>query len=1407
MVKWAIELVSKSESTGPTEKQKGKTRAVTTTSTVSASTSDQDKFDDPLQYLMSDSDDSDVLQVRLNDKGSECQKVLVSVQGVPVEGLVDTGADITIVGKEAFKRIAAAAKLRKKDFKPSDRTPRGYDQKPFHVDGRVDLDIAFRDQTMKTPVYVKMDASEQLLLSEGVCRQLGIVTYHPDVRSKGPAKKGKVPTVRVKLVQAVRLLPNQSILADTQVDLDGLGGCADSYLFEPDPLFQERQSVQMADGLVHCPPDGQVKVLLTNHLGMSQVVDAGQDVGSVLRVDTIKPEACTLSNVQSTTGSMPQSTSQQTNTRASVQTQRVVDTVEIQHQLFSNVTVVSSCRSEDTQTVVQRKQKLREVLGPELKSSNLSEAERNQLCSLLEDYHDVFCLDDDDRGETDLVELRIDTGEAQPKRQPPHRVPFAVRKQLASQIEDLQKKGIIQPSVSEWASPIVLVEKKDGTLRLCIDYRGLNAVTRSESFPIPRIDDLLDQLGKSHYFSTLDLASGFWQIKVHEQSRDKTAFVTHQGLFEFRVMPFGLTNAPFVFQKLMQRVLSGLNPPEGPEFVEVYIDDTQVFSRTMEDHLTHLKKVLLRFREANLKLKPSKCHFIRQSVEYLGYIITPEGLKPNPRLTMAVSKFPIPESVSQVRQFLGLTSYYRRFIKQFASIATPLHALTRKDVQFRWSQECQYAFDCLKDKLTCAPVLSYPDFDQPFVLETDASGRGLGAVLSQRSGDGQLRPVAFASRALSSPEKNYCISELETLAVVWAIQHFHAYLYGHNVTVLTDHVTVKAILETPTLSGKHARWWLKVFASGVGRVHIMYRPGSQNAKADVLSRNPTLLASNVAQVSSLEDCDISHLLSMTPAEQSDDKFGEEQKKDQKLRQIFNYLEAELLPENADEAKNVVKQAPNFVIVDSILYFSDPKHQNRHRVAVPSHLQRQILSEYHGGVMAGHFSGSRLYNTLCRRWWWKSMYQDAVDFCKNCAQCAVVSGTGRSIRPPLHPIPVSRPFQILGVDIMELPTTDKGNRYIIVFQDFLTKWPFVFPAPDQKAIRIVRLLTEEIVPVIGVPEALLSDHGTNLLAHVMLQTCQTLGIVKLNTTAYHPQCDGMVERLNRTLKAMLRKHAARFGKQWDQFLPGVLWAYRNTPHEATKEKPSFLLFGVDVRSPTEAAFMSPQSLRPADIEDYREELILSLSSARQLALAKVQEAQKHYKQQYDKKIRTIDVKIGDWVMVRFPQEESGRLRKLSQPWHGPYRVIRKNDPDLCVSEVYFPDRSTIQVHQSRVCKCPLLLPPGFYWYGGRRKNIEKIPQWLQQLDTTDDIAMATAEAQGDNTAAPTGELQDDDSTMARLEDMSDDNAQEDGTEEEEDTQDDTDETVNKRYSLRNRDSIRLPRRYVNRVRDELTPGGE
>ncbi len=554
--------------------------------------------------------------------------------------------------------------------------------------------------------------------------------------------------------------------------------------------------------------------------------------------------------------------------------------------------------------------------------------------------------------------------------------------------------------------------------------------------------------------------------------------------------------------------------------------------------------------------------------------------------------------------------------------------------------------------------------------------------------------------------------------------------------VLTDHSAVKAVLLSPNPTGKHARWWTRVYGSGIREVNIVYRSGKENVVADALSRSPLADTSNnedfnlsvAAMQSTDRQEDITSIMGTDRCSTTAPRDGELsklQREDPWAGPMIEYIEEGILPEDEHGSMKLVAHSRKFTVLDGILYLVEGKRKRR--VVLPQTMKDRVIGETHQGKYGGHFSGQQTYNTLSQSWWWENMYRDTTTFVRGCPHCAIVTGTEWKNRPPLCPIPVQRPFQILGMDIMELPKTESGNKYAIVMQDLFTKWPLVFAAPDQKTLRLAKLIAEEVVPAHGVPEALLTDRGTNLLSHLMRDLCELLGIKKLNTTAYHPECDGLVERFNRTLKTMIRKHVQKFGNNWDRFLPGLLWAYRNVPHDATGEKPSYLLYGYDCRYPTEAALMPPTSPHTCYVDDYRQEMILGLSTARDLAAANIQKAQSRYKKSHDKKSFTHGYKIGQWILIRFPHEESGKNRKLSRPWHGPYRVLSLRGPNVVASKVYFPDDGPIQVHLSRVCGCPKEFPGGFYWYGGRRAGPGRPPKWLDNLqadcskpnDPTDD----------------------------------------------------------------------------------------
>ena len=360
---------------------------------------------------------------------------------------------------------------------------------------------------------------------------------------------------------------------------------------------------------------------------------------------------------------------------------------------------------------------------------------------------------------------------------------------------------MIKPSISSWSSPVVVVEKKNGKLHLCVDYRKLNNVTKKDNYPLLRIDDMLETLSGSQWFSSLDLASGFWQVELDKASKEKTAFITKYGTFEFEIMPFGLCNAPSTFQRLMDRVLDGILW----NFVIVYVDDINIGSKSFGEHLNHLKQVFERFRQNGLKLSPEKCFFFNTKLPFLGHIIGREGIQTDPEKLKVIKNFPIPEDLTQLRGFLALCSYYRKFVKNFSKITEPMNRLLKKNVRYRWTTDQQKAFELMKQHLTTPPILAYPNFEKSFILYTDASTFALGAILQQKDDNEIEHVIAYASRTLNKHEQNYSITELECLAVIWAIKHFHHYLHGQKFLVITDHSALTHLKNMANPVGKLGR--------------------------------------------------------------------------------------------------------------------------------------------------------------------------------------------------------------------------------------------------------------------------------------------------------------------------------------------------------------------------------------------------------------------------------------------------------------------------------------------------------------------------------------------------------------------------------------------------------------------------
>lgn len=877
----------------------------------------------------------------------------------------------------------------------------------------------------------------------------------------------------------------------------------------------------------------------------------------------------------------------------------------------------------------------------DINSEGLTDDQQDRLRALLAEYDDIFAYSPDQLGRSSVVKHTIDTGDNPPIRLRSYRTTPANKEEIEKQVNEMLANDVIAPSVSAWAAPVVLVKKSDGTMRFCVDYRRLNAVTKKDSHPLPRISEALDALGGARWFSTLDLRSGYWQIEMAADSKEKTAFITHNGLYEFNVLPFGLCNSPATFQRLMTHVLRGLEW----DICLVYIDDLIIFSRNFEDHLKHLEEVFKRLREANVRLKPSKCHFVKPQVEYLGHVVSAEGLKPNPDKIRAVKEFPIPTNTTGVKAFLGLCNYYRRFIKGFAQIASPLNKLTSKHIKFKWDVDCQIAFDTLKSALVSAPILAYPDFNLPFHLYVDASQTGIGLTLGQIV-NGKEVAIAFAGRDLNKAERNYSATEREALAVIDGIKRFQPYLRAKKFVIHTDHNALKWLMSIQDPSNRIARWTLLIQQFDFDIVH---RPGTTNGNADALSRR----LYGTCSLNALEHVGV-----------KTKEIYDFQRRDSDLADIIDYLENDQLPHDSVRAKRVLlSQDIYFLDENSLLYHLDMTQKRARKgchaqLVLPPPLRYEVLVHAHDDLSGGHLGTFKTYEKLRDRFYWKGMYKDVEHWVRSCQDCATRKNPRNKYHAPLLPIPVDAAFSRLAVDVLgPLPITWSGNRYIVVFTEYLTKWPEIFPVKNADAVTIARLLTSEIIPRHGAPRTLLSDRGKNFLSTLVLEVCKLYSIKKLNTSSYHPQTDGLVERMNSTLCQTLSMFVSKHQKDWDVFIPAALTAFRTSPSESTGESPFYLLYG---REPTLA--MDTSLLPPADpassIAEHRRRIVTQIELAQRIAKENIMRAQQKMKTFYDRQARDPTFIEGQKVWVFTPKTYKGLSKKLLHNYHGPYRVVEK-----------------------------------------------------------------------------------------------------------------------------------------------------
>lgn len=932
----------------------------------------------------------------------------------------------------------------------------------------------------------------------------------------------------------------------------------------------------------------------------------------------------------------------------------------------------------------------------DFEETDLTQEQQDQVVQLLLQYQDVFSISDDDLGHCDLLEHRIKTTDDVPIKQADRRVSPHLVPEVQKQLQKWLKDGIIQKSSSPYASQMVIVKKRDGKIRICVDYRELNSKTVKDAFPLPRIEEALESLKGARYFICLDLTQGYLQIGVHKDDKEKTAFRALGGLYEFNRLPFGLCNSPATFSRVMGHCF-------GDWFqkgIIVYLDDILVHAESFEKALQRLEQVLQILREQGLKLKPKKCQFFLSQVSYLGHTVSEKGIETKEDIVKAVRDFPVPKNEKDLYSFLGLAGFYRKFIPNYARIAQPLtkmlsgfekkHSRARKAVprsgvepwEDRWQEEQQEAFEKLKQKLTSSPILAYPDFSLPFIVEVDASLKGLGAVLSQEQG-GQRVVIAFASRALKPHErgmKDYSSLKLEFLALHWAVtQKFKEYLYGSTFTVYTDNNPLSYVLKTKR-SAVNMRWLSQLADFNF---EVVYKTGRSNLNADALSRQPVdsdrveaefvpsymnlpaeLLARLTHQIVILEEDEyFSHQGKQESSriKYDNDKLSRAQREDPEISTFLSYFKKGIKPpfshyrKKSRTVKQLMKQWTRLQLIKGVLHRNVIiRGQKINQIVLPVTIRKEVLHQLHD--CHGHQGIERTYLLLQSRFYWPGMKEDVKDYCTNCKVCVIAKQPALSQTTPRQHVLASEPLEILAIDFTFLERSSSGIENVLVMTDVFTKFTIAVPCKDQTAVTVAKVLVKEWFLKYGVPKRIHSDRGRSFENKLIQSLCVTYGISKTRTTPYHPEGNAQCERFNRTMHNLLCTLSEKQKKKWPDFLAELTMMYNCTPHASTGFTPFQLLFGREPVLPVDRLFEIDNTesvLEPGDfVQRHREQLRQTYKIAKH-NLEK--EAEKRANRHDSKRMLSP---ISPGALVYIKNRVIGR-NKIQSYWNPvPYRVLQK-----------------------------------------------------------------------------------------------------------------------------------------------------
>ena len=866
---------------------------------------------------------------------------------------------------------------------------------------------------------------------------------------------------------------------------------------------------------------------------------------------------------------------------------------------------------------------------------NLSPAERAEAQKLVKKYEQLFTDNSKKPKQTHMVNRQIITWDALPVKSKYRRIPVAWEKEVESQVQEMLENGIIRRSSSPWNSPIILVKKKDNTMRFVCDFRGLNNVTKKDTYPLPHIRDIIDKMDGAQYWSTLDAAGAYWSMPLNETDKEKTAFTIPRGKYEFNVTPYGLTNAGASYQRMMDMCMSGLTFDR----ILAYMDDVVIFSHSFTEHLNELNAVFGKLLGANITLKASKCIIASHAVDFLGYRLSKDGIKPQERLVSAIREFHRPTTRKAVKSFLGMAGFYRTFIPSYAEVALPLTDLTSDNVKFQWTNQCEEAFVKLKNLLSSDPVLAFPRLGETFVVDVDASDVAFGGVLMQKGRDGFLHPVGYFSDAVKKSQSSWAPTTKEAFALVLSVRHWYVYLSGTKFVLNSDHNPLVHLRSQKDPRGKFSRWILELEEFDY---EVRYVPGVKNVKADALSRNEG--ASTSQPESRFEERIYSVL---------DDRarFREQLLVEQDADPVISVAKDCVLRNEKISVGRLKRVQAQLRIEDGLLTKS-----GRPVVAAP--LRNFVTSHLHE---IGHWGPEKTYALLKERFYWPGMYGFTVNFINACRTCQQTKCDTHPPKAPLVPMLIPHaPMQFISIDIAYMPLDTDGYRYILLAGDVFSKFIQAIPLRDQTAPTIIRAFQNNWIYTHGNPMYLLSDQGSNVDGEAIREFCKSLGIEKRRSSPFHSQGNGFAERNIRSVREILRSTLLSRNmheSKWRKILPELVFALNCSLSKATKSVPYTVVFGRQPTLPIDVLFGSSTSKDSVSPMEYAQELGLSVQQLWESVRTHLEASKKKMSEQYNKKLRFYDYPQGAKVWLKVDVINGGE-NKLAPKRTGPWTVIQK-----------------------------------------------------------------------------------------------------------------------------------------------------